>query len=148
MCYLLDQGGEVEQIVSSIAEAKALEPFSTNTQTENQQLSLEERIQPPVEEWLQGFRDAEFVVTDSFHACIFSILFAKPFVVIGNRSRGMARFESLLRMFGLTDRLVCSHEDYLARKESLMLPIDYEQVSHILTEKRSEAIAFLQKALG
>ena len=148
MCYLLDQGGEVEQIVSSIAEAKVLKPFSTNTQTENQQLSLEERIQPPVEEWLQGFRDAEFVVTDSFHACIFSILFAKPFVVIGNRSRGMARFESLLRMFGLTDRLVCSHEDYLARKESLMLPIDYEQVSHILAEKRSEAIAFLQKALG
>lgn len=148
MCYRLDQGSEVGQIVSSIAKAKALKPFSANTQTENQQLSLEERIQPPVEEWLQGFRDAEFVVTDSFHACIFSILFAKPFVVIGNRSRGMARFESLLQMFSLTDRLVCSYEDYLARKESLLLPIDYERVSSILTEKRSDAIAFLQKALG
>ena len=147
MCYLLDQGSEAKQIVNSIAKAKSLKPFSTNTQTENQQLILEERIQPPVEEWLQGFRDAEFVVTDSFHACIFSILYAKPFVVIGNRSRGMARFESLLQMFGLTDRLVRSYEEYLSRKESLMLHINYEQVSHILEEKRNEAFAFLQKIL-
>lgn len=148
MCYLLDQSTDSSKIVSSIAEAKALKPFSTNTQTENQQLSLEERIQPPVEEWLQGFRDAEFVVTDSFHACIFSILFAKPFVVIGNKSRGMARFESLLQVFGLTDRLVCSHEDYLSRRETLLKPIDYEQVSRILDEKRSEALEFLGEALG
>lgn len=148
MCYLLDQSTDSSKIVSSIAEAKALKPFSTNTQTENQQLSLEERIQPPVEEWLQGFRDAEFVVTDSFHACIFSILFAKPFVVIGNKSRGMARFESLLQVFGLTDRLVCSHEDYLSRRETLLRPIDYEQVSRILDEKRSEALEFLGEALG
>ena len=148
MCYLLDQGSTSEQIVSAIAQAKALKPFSANSQTENQQLSLEERIQPPVEEWLQGFRDAEFIVTDSFHACIFSILFAKPFVVIGNKGRGMARFESLLQMFGLADRLVCSYDEYLERKESLLLPIDYEQVSHILTEKRNQALTFLQKALG
>lgn len=148
MCYLLDQSTDSSKIVSSIAEAKALKPFSTNTQTENQQLSLEERIQPPIEEWLQGFRDAEFVVTDSFHACIFSILFAKPFVVIGNKSRGMARFESLLQVFGLTDRLVCSHEDYLSRRETLLKPIDYEQVSRILDEKRSEALEFLGEALG
>ena len=148
MCYLLDQSTDSSKIVSSIAEAKALKPFSTNTQTENQQLSLEERIQPPIEEWLQGFRDAEFVVTDSFHACIFSILFAKPFVVIGNKSRGMARFESLLQVFGLTDRLVCSHEDYLSRRETLLKPIDYEQVSRILDKKRSEALEFLGEALG
>lgn len=148
MCYLLDQSTDSSKIVSSIAEAKALKPFSTNTQTENQQLSLEERIQPPIEEWLQGFRDAEFVVTDSFHACIFSILFAKPFVVIGNKSRGMARFESLLQVFGLTDRLVCSHEDYLSRRETLLKSIDYEQVSRILDEKRSEALEFLGEALG
>lgn len=148
MCYLLDQSTDSSKIVSSIAEAKALKPFSTNTQTENQQLSLEERIQPPVEEWLQGFRDAEFVVTDSFHACIFSILFAKPFVVIGNKNRGMARFESLLQVFGLTDRLVCSHEDYLSRRETLLKPIDYEQISRILDEKRSEALEFLGEALG
>lgn len=58
-----------------------------------------------IEEWLAMFRDAAFVITDSFHGTVFSIIFNKPFLTIGNTSRGMARFFSLLKMFGLQDRL-------------------------------------------
>ena len=148
MCYVLDKGMDVENILSDIAQKSSLKPFYANSQTENQKLTLEERIQPSVEQWLQGFRDAEFVVTDSFHACIFAILNRKPFVVVGNKSRGVARLESLLKMFGLEERLVCSYEDYKQREKSLRCPIDYEQVARILEEKRSEAIGFLQKALS
>ena len=46
------------------------------------------------------------VVTDSFHGTVFSIIFNKPFWVVGNESRGMARFQSLLSMYGLEDRLI------------------------------------------
>ena len=148
MCYVLDKGKDVENILSDIAQKRTLKPFYTNSQTENQKLSLEERVQPSVEQWLQGFRDAEFVVTDSFHACIFSILHRKPFVVVGNKNRGMARFESLLKMFGLEERLVFSYEDYSQREKSLLCPIDYELVFRKLEEKRSEAIKFLQMALS
>ena len=148
MCYALDQGKEVEDIVSCIAKEKMLTPFYANSQTENHRLTLEERVQPPVEQWLQGFRDAEFVVTDSFHACIFSILYRKPFVVIGNKSRGMTRFESLLQIFGLEGRLVSSYEDYKQKVEELLQPIDYEPVYRILAEKRGEAIKFLEEALS
>ena len=148
MCYVLDKGLDVENILSDIAQKSSLKPFYANSQTENQKLSLEERIQPSVEQWLQGFRDAEFVVTDSFHACIFAILNRKPFVVVGNKSRGVARLESLLKMFGLEERLVLSHEDYSRREKSLQCPIDYEQVFRVLEEKRGEAIKFLQTALS
>lgn len=148
MCYALDQGKEVEDIVSCIAKEKMLTPFYANSQTENHRLTLEERVQPPVEQWLQGFRDAEFVVTDSFHACIFSILYRKPFVVIGNKCRGMTRFESLLQIFGLEERLVSSYEDYKLKVEELLQPIDYEPVYRILAEKRGEAIKFLEEALS
>lgn len=148
MCYALDQGEEVEDIVSCIAKEKRLTPFYANSQTENHRLTLEERVQPPVEQWLQGFRDAEFVVTDSFHACIFSILYRKPFVVIGNKCRGMTRFESLLQIFGLEGRLVSSYEDYKQKAEELLQPIDYEPVYRILAEKRGEAIKFLEEALS
>lgn len=51
---------------------------------------------PPVEEWIRGFIDAEFVITDSFHGTVFSILFNKPFIAIANKSRGIARFNSIL----------------------------------------------------
>lgn len=148
MCYALDQGKEVEDIVSCIAKEKMLTPFYANSQTENHRLTLEERVQPPVEQWLQGFRDAEFVVTDSFHACIFSILYRKPFVVIGNKCRGVTRFESLLQIFGLEGRLVSSYEDYKQKAEELLQPIDYEPVYRILAEKRGEAIKFLEEALS
>lgn len=148
MCYALDQGKEVEDIVSCIAKEKMLTPFYANSQTENHRLTLEERVQPPVEQWLQGFRDAEFVVTDSFHACIFSILFKKTFVVIGNTSRGMTRFESLLQMFGLEQRLVSSYEAYKKKEDVLLRPIDYAPISRILAEKRDVAINFLQATLS
>lgn len=60
----------------------------------------------PVETWLRAFQDAEVVITDSFHACAFAIIFNKPFWVVGNESRGLARFNSLLGMFGLEKRMV------------------------------------------
>lgn len=77
-----------------------------NSKVENKKAPLQERIQPSVEQWLRGFYDAEFVVTDSFHACVFSILFNKPFIAIENEDRGTSRFTSLLSMFGLKDRLI------------------------------------------
>jgi len=43
-----------------------------------------------IEQWLQSFIDAEFIVTSSFHGCISSIIFNKPFIVIGNVERGVA----------------------------------------------------------
>jgi len=104
--YILDETPEKKEIIENIAKEKNLIPFRVNSKIENPDAPLEERIQPPVEQWLRGFYDAEFVVTDSFHACVFSILFNKPFLVIGNEGRGMARFQSLLKIFGLENRLV------------------------------------------
>lgn len=145
MCYVLDRNADKDALINDVATEKHLRPFHTNSRTEDKKATLEERIQPPVEQWLQGFHDADFVVTDSFHACIFSILYRKPFIVIGNKNRGMTRFESLLQMFGLEQQLVFSYEDYKQRKEILLQSIDYERVFCILEKKRNEAIKFLQQ---
>lgn len=52
-----------------------------------------------VSEWLAMFRDATYVVTDSFHGTIFSIIFEKEFKCVYNKERGAARFESLLNLY-------------------------------------------------
>lgn len=52
-----------------------------------------------VPEWLAMFRDASYVVTDSFHGTVFSIIFDKEFKCLYNKSRGSARFESLLKLY-------------------------------------------------
>lgn len=148
MCYFLDKNQEKENLIDDVAKVEGMIPFSTNVQTENHKISLENRIQPSVEQWLQSFHDARFVLTDSFHACIFSILFQKPFIVFGSQNRGMTRLESLLQMFGLENRMVSSYEEYKQRRVSLLSSIDYECVFDLLEEKRDEAIKFLQEALG
>ena len=61
---------------------------------------------------MKTVENADYVVTDSFHGCVFSIIFGKEFVAYANRDRGMARFISLLRTFGLEDRLVTSFVKY------------------------------------
>ena len=52
-----------------------------------------------IPEWLAMFRDASYVVTDSFHGTVFSIIFGKEFKCIYNETRGAARFESLLNLY-------------------------------------------------
>ena len=52
-----------------------------------------------IPEWLAMFRDASYVVTDSFHGTVFSIIFGKEFKCLYNKSRGSARFDSLLKLY-------------------------------------------------
>lgn len=52
-----------------------------------------------IPEWLALFRDASYVVTDSFHGTVFSIIFGKEFKCLYNKSRGSARFDSLLKLY-------------------------------------------------
>lgn len=112
LVYLIDETDEKKELLSKIAQKYSLTPFRVNSHVEDNNAKLEDRIQPPVEQWLRGFKEAKFVVTDSFHACVFSILFHKPFVVIGNKSRGLVRFYSLLNLFGLQHHLVLSPEEW------------------------------------
>lgn len=142
--YILDETEESKIIISDVAKQKCLETFSVNNPYEHDESKpLSERIKPSVEKWLRGFYDAEFVVTDSFHACVFSILFKKQFVVIGNKTRGMSRIESLLKMFEIEDRLVTSNFNV-----KTLTDIDYDNVYSLLINMRKNSINFLQEALS
>lgn len=106
LCYILDPSELKREVIDKVSKEKGLTPFNVFAEVDNMFLPLEQRVQPPLELWLRGFMDAKFVVTDSFHACVFSIIFRKPFLAIGNAGRGMTRFTSLLSTFGLQSRLI------------------------------------------
>jgi len=101
-----------------------------------------------VSEWLSAFANAQFVITDSFHGCVFSIIFHKPFIAIANQWRGLSRFTTLLGHFGLQHRLVFSFEEFEARKRELLTPIDYATVEEKLRKLRSESMTFLKENLS
>lgn len=142
--YILDETEKSSALIMNVANQKFLRAFSVNNPYENDETKpLNERIKPSVEKWLRGFYDAEFVITDSFHACVFSILFKKQFVVVGNKERGLSRIESLLLCFGIENRIV---ED---SAQVMRLPlIDYDTVYIKLEKYRKKSFDFLNVALG
>lgn len=143
MCYVLDMDTEKQNLIERISMERGLTPFYANSKYEARKAPLEERIQPPVEQWLRGFMDAKFVVTDSFHACVFSIIFNKPFVVVGNKERGMSRFKSLLSMFSLEKNCICSMDEYDSQYSYSVSTDTYS----VLKDKQTESIIFLKEKL-
>lgn len=99
-----------------------------------------------VGEWLNNFKNAEFVVTDSFHGTVFSIIFNKPFIAIGNKERGFARFVSLLNMFGLKHRLVTSETE--VTEKLITEKIDWLSVNAKIKLEQKRSFDYLKKHLG
>ena len=99
----------------------------------------------PMEEWLSMFRDADFIVTDSFHGTVFAIIFNKEFVTISNPTRGNARFSSLLEPLGLAGRMTLSPEK---AEKIAMEPIDWTRVKSVLEKLRSASLGFLETSLN
>lgn len=112
MSYILDYTEGKNLLIEKIANDKGLRPFTVGAKIDDGRAPIEERIQPRLQKWLRGFYDAEFVVTDSFHACVFSIIFGKPFLAVGNINRGLSRFESLLGLFDLEKNLISDISQY------------------------------------
>jgi len=140
--YILDENEEKLQIVNDYATKLHLTPFTSNKSVIGKKSDdISKSIQPPVEDWIRGFNRAQFVVTDSFHGSVFSILFNRPFIVILNAERGTSRIDSLLKMFKLEERI------YNPCKKNEELAINWEEVNTILSEKRSVAVSFIKKNL-
>ncbi len=89
-----------------------------------------------IEDWLATYLDSEFIITDSFHGTCMAIILKKPFITIANVRRGFTRFESILELAGLRDRLILNFDEYKAKKEMLLKkPINWEEVSLNMQEK-------------
>lgn len=141
MCYVLDESERVNDIIRIIEQKTGKEHFSSKA-------SFDEDIQPPVEEWLYGFDSSDLIVTDSFHACVFSLIFHKHFIVFTNAKRGNERIDSLLSMFGLQDRKVDANTVTDVDIQALLdKKIDFEQVDKILDCKKTESVNFLKNNL-
>jgi hypothetical protein len=151
--YVLDGAPDKKAIIESVATELALPIFTNQAQKvvhKAKTYELDACKLPPVEGWVNAFNIAEFVVTDSFHGCVFAIIFNKPFIAIGNQGRGLARFQSLLSMFGLEQRLITDPQNIGkdAISEITTQSIDWDKVNGIKAKKIQDALEFLTKSLS
>ncbi len=96
-----------------------------------------------VEQWLTEIHSAAFVVTNSFHGTVFSILFHKPFAAVLIDGSGMNdRITTLLKTLGLEDRI------YQGDQTMLSAQIDWTSVDEKMDVYRQCGYAFLENVLN
>lgn len=135
MTYILDSDEKKDSIANEFSKQTRMPIFSTISDIPNEK---------GITDWLAGFRDAELVITDSFHACVFSIIFRKPFVIIPNKQRGIARIMSLLNMLGLEKNLTSSTYDILKPQEYEIT----EETTVNLQKMNETSLEFLRHSLN
>ena len=145
--YILDETSEKRKIVEAILADTKLKQVVGNVErayVKCPDIDLQACVYPPLDNWLNGINNANFVITDSFHGTAFAILFNKPFIVVANRKRGIERFTSLLSMFSLEDRIVEAPQEALLR---LKQPIDFELVNKTIDQWKVKSLSFLSENL-
>lgn len=145
LTYILDSNEDKQSAVELISRELGYNSFKVNLKQQGEINNLEDMIYPTVTAWLKGFDNAEYVITDSFHGCVFAILFNKPFIAYGNSARGMARFTSLLKMFGLESRLVINKKEL--NLDKINETIDWESVNTKIKHYKNLSINFLINTL-
>lgn len=141
--YILDDSDWKTQVVETAKETLGLPQFSN----QHNEHALNIKRIPSIEGWIKGFADADFVITDSFHGTVFSIIFNKPFISLVNVSRGASRFESILGEFDLMQRLA-SDFDQQYIEALIEEAIAYDGVNQKRDALRSHSKEVLKAALS
>lgn len=98
-----------------------------------------------VEEFLYLIHHAELICTDSFHACVFSFIFERPFVAFrrtGEANYMYTRLQNLIDTFKLKNREFNGKE---ITKENL--EVNYTEAKKILKKEQKKSLDFLKEAL-
>lgn len=135
--YILDLTDQKKVIVNEICKSLGLSPhYFGHPQSDGKNLVS-------VEYWLAAIMNSSFVITDSFHGTAFSINFHKPFVSLINYDRGADRFNSLLELFGLTNRAIDSLSSFEIGQIN-SVPINWKNVNTVLSNFKEISIMFLR----
>lgn len=122
-CYILDKDDNKKNIIIKESQQRNLIPFEA---------SLNDTTSFSIYQWLRSFDDSSFIVTDSFHGVVFSLIFNKPFKFISNHFRGNSRFESLFEILKINENT-----------ENL----NWNEINESIECQRKMSLSFLKKSL-
>ncbi len=101
---------------------------------------------PDVYRWFRYIAGSQYILTDSFHGTVASILCHKPFFVLYKNDGLSSRILDLLTRLGLEDRICFSYEEF-CKNNSWKNPINYEEVDKKLAAYREESWFFLREVV-
>lgn len=155
LAYILDPTPEKKAAIEHIASKLGLgiriilDGFPHLFKENVQKMAMDDAIEANVEtyDFLKLYANSSYVVTDSFHGTAFALKFEKPFASIGNKRRGMVRFDSMFRLIGHRDRFTLDPAKIVKEDARFLAPLDYAKISRALNEHVVESKAWLKAAL-
>lgn len=136
----LGDSDKKEKIIHDFANENRYKIIKLNNPT------VEKYFEFGTAEFLKVILNAKFVFTDSFHTCVFSILFHKDFYAIeriGDDETIFSRIDDLLKMFQLEERILSDNTVISSIDENV-----YARVDNILEIKRQKGFNYLKSSLN
>ena len=103
------------------------------------------------EDFIKCFRDAVFVITNSFHGCLFALLFQCPFLCLKQEPRKIGnqnlRQQELLEWLNLEDRHI-SRDNLDGIIDMLRKNLDWQSINEKISMRRIQSFQWLTKSLG
>lgn len=152
LSYILDPTPEKERAVEDIAKKEGLEILSVfnmrDYEKNAEKWSIGRKLpRPTTEEFLCYVKNCSYLVTDSHHGACMGIIYERPYVAITNASRGVTRFETVAKAFGLESRVLYDPRDALTNEE-IHKPIDYVSVLEKIEAEKKRASKWLENAFN
>ena len=154
LCYFLGGNGAHKEMARKLADKmgyKLVSILSTES-TSDLDFTFSDQLiegQGP-ETFVNLVRNAELVLTDSFHGVCFSVINNKQFYAfyrtkVGSKNSRNSRIDNILNMWNLPSRVI--HDDDQIEDIDFS-EIDYQTVNEIVSKKRQESLDYLIHALG
>lgn len=132
--YQLDKNENIDKIIKESAE-------KFNYKIHNHVLKRGDYI----ESFIYEISKCQAVITDSYHGTLFSIMFNKPFLSFINRERGKGRFDSLIEIFNITNRIIDTKKNQTIDINLLEMPLNLNLT--LFNKLQNYSINFLKRNL-
>ena len=140
--YLLDRNDYMADYAKRLAKEKGMKLCFFATKYPDLEEYGENCMADGPAEFLARLRYATYVLTNSFHCSVFSLMFHKKFLSF-ERGKTSIKSSDLLSAFGLLDRIVTS-----GREKDIDDPIDFDEADAVIREMRASSLQYLEEALA
>lgn len=141
--YFLGKYDDKIKFIREFAEKHQLKiiniPFASGEKLDKVDFGDIKIIDADPGEFIGLIKNAEYIFTDSFHACVFSVLFQKDFFAFqrDNNGRMQGRIKTLLHNFELPNRFITTETDLSS------MSINYEKNEALQKQLRKDSLDFL-----
>lgn len=143
LIYQLHDNKKFEEYAKKISKNKGIKLLRISPSLYHFSRSGKLVYLPTQYDFLKYFINAEYILTDSFHATVFSIIFNKKFIDILPSNNTGTRIESILNLFDIGNRILQSYADMTLIDNN----IDYENVNNKLEEERKKSLKLFKEAI-